>query len=85
MQIIKKVVFSRWLVHYGILVKSWMGGHHHDLICDSSGFPIESVHHVVWICPTARVVWKSVLRILYHVCGKQMYTWGGVLEMEKVC
>ena len=53
-------------------------GHHHDLKHGSCGFHIESVHHVLWICPIAREVWKRVLRILYLVYGKQMYTWGSV-------
>ena len=60
MQIPKKIELFRWLlVHYGILVKSWMWGHHHDFKCDSCGFPIEAIHHVLWVCPIARVVWKE--------------------------
>ena len=57
MQIPKNVVFFRWLlVYYGIPVKSWMWGHCHDLKCDSCGSPIESVHHVLWVCPIARAI-----------------------------
>ena len=59
-------------------MKSWMWGHHHALKCDSSGFHIESVHHVLWICPIASAIWNIMLRILYLVYGKQMYTWGFV-------
>ena len=66
------------MVHYGIHVKSWMRAHCHDLKCDSCGFPIESVHHVLWVCPIAIAVWKRMLRILYHVYGNQVYTWGFV-------
>ena len=66
MQISKKVVLFRWLlVHYEILVKSWMQGHPHDLKCDSCGFPIGAVHHILWVCPIARAIWKTMLRILY--------------------
>ena len=55
-----------------------MWGHCHDLKCDSCGSPIELVHHALWICPIARVVWKRMLRILYPIYGKQVYTWGFV-------
>ena len=66
----------RWLlIHYGIPVKSWMRGHCHDLKCDSCGSPIESVHHVLWICPIVRALWKIMLRILYPIYVKQVYTW----------
>ena len=30
------------------------------------------------ICPIARVVWKRMLRMLYSIYGKQVYTWGFV-------
>ena len=47
-QIPKKVVLFRLLlVHSGIPVKSWMKGYHHNLKCDSCGFPSELVHHVL--------------------------------------
>ena len=79
MQIPKKVVLFRWsLINCGIHVKSWMRGHFHDFKCDSHGFPIESVHNVLWVCPVARVVLKRMLRILYIIHGKQVYTWGFV-------
>ena len=79
MQIPKKVVIFRWLLtHYGIPVNSWMGGHCHDLKCDSCSSPIESVYYVLWICPIARAVWKRMLRMLYPIYGKQVYTWGFV-------
>ena len=69
MQIPKKVVLFIWvLIHYGIPVKSWMRGHCHDSKCDSCGSPIESVHHN----------WKIMLRVLYPIYGKQVYTWGFV-------
>ena len=55
-----------------------MQGHCHDLKCDSCGSLIESIHHVLWICPIIREVWKRMLRIMYHVHGEQMYTWGFV-------
>ena len=75
MQIPKKAILFRWLlVHYGIPMKSWMRGHRHNFKCDSCGFHIELVHHVLWICPIARAFWKRALRILYPVYGKQMYT-----------
>ena len=79
MEIPRKVVLFRWLlVHYGTPVKSWMKGHCHDLKCDNCGFPNETVHHVLWVCPIARAVWKRMLRILYPIYGKQVYTWGFV-------
>ena len=57
MQIPRKLVlFRRLLVHYGILLTSWMRGHCHDLKCDSCGFPNETVHHVLWVCPIARAI-----------------------------
>ena len=74
----KVVLFRLLLVHYGILVKSWMWGHCHDLKCDSCDFPIESVHHVLWACPIATTVWKRMLRNLYPIYGKHVYTWGFV-------
>ena len=44
--------------------------HRHDLKCDSYGFHIESVHHVLWIYPIARAIGKIVLRIMYSIYGK---------------
>ena len=55
-----------------------MRGHFHDLKRNSYGFHIESVHHVLWICPIARAIWKIMLRFLYPVYGKQICTWGSV-------
>ena len=79
MQIPKKVVLFRWLlVHYGISMKIMDAGHCHDLKCDNCGSPIESVHHVLWVCPIARVVWKRMLRTLYPMYDKQVYNWGFV-------
>ena len=46
--------------------------------CDSCGSPIESVYHILWICPIARVVWKRMLRMLYPIYGRHLYTWGFV-------
>ena len=72
-EFLRKVVLFRWsLVHYGIPMKSWMLKHHHDLKCDNCGRHIESVQHVLWVCPIARAVWKRMLRILYPVYGKPM-------------
>ena len=72
MQIPRNVVLFRWvLVHHGVPVRSWMRGHCHDLKCDSSGFPNETVHHVLWVCPIAIVVWKRMLRIFYPIYGKR--------------
>ena len=36
-----------------------VAGHHHDLKCDRRGFHIELIHHVLWICPIARVVFEK--------------------------
>ena len=79
MQIPRKAILFRWLlVHYGTPVKSWMAGHCHDLKCENCGFLNEPMHHVLWVCPIARSVWKRMLRILYPIYGKQVYTWGFV-------
>ena len=37
--------------------------------------PIEWDNHVLWVWPIPRAVWKIML---YHVYGKQVYTWGFV-------
>ena len=66
-------------------MKSWMQGHRHDLKCDSCGLHIESVHHVLRICPIARAVWKREFKILYLVYGKERYTHMGFSEMAKAC
>ena len=55
-----------------------MQGHCHDLKCDSCGSPIESVYHVLWICPIAIAVWKRMLRMLHLIYGKRVYKWGFV-------
>ena len=47
-----------------------------DLKCDNCGSLIESVYHVLWICPIARAVWKRMLRMLYPIYGKHVYTLG---------
>ena len=80
MQIPRKAILFRWLLvtHYGTLVKSWMKGHCHDLKYDNCGFSSETVHHALWVCPIARAVWKRMLRILYPIYGKHVYTWGFV-------
>ena len=41
---------------------------------NSCGSPIESVYHVLWICPIATTIWKRMLRMLYPIYGKQVYT-----------
>ena len=39
---------------------------------------MDVVHHVLWVFPIARVVWKRMLRTLYPMYDKQVYNWGFV-------
>ena len=75
----KKLSPLGWNIIYILQTKRLMGiAWDKDLKCDNCGSLIESVYHVLWICPIARAVWKRMLRMLYPIYGRQVYTWGFV-------
>ena len=80
MQIPKKIILFRWLIiHYAVPVRVWMHCKDADKMCDFCGLEMESLHHLLWSCMAAKLVWKRILRLLHDVYGSRVYKWGAVM------
>ena len=67
------------IVNYAVHVRAWMYCKDMDKMCDFCGLEVELLHHLLWSCMAAKLVWKRFLRLLHEVYGSRVYKWGAAM------